>query len=243
MPFLTEVCRVHRHDLRVPLNHPEQTLHRSDLGMSRSVQPARSAAEQLGRVRAMIDRDLKRALGQMVKGVQIVGAAHDGVVRAYTSHWVSQVSFEEPIVMASVSPKHDTHPLMVASGRFAVSILGADQVEAGQYFSYPGRRFRYIGDDYLEELDGLPVLKDCVASYTCDVTEVISGRFDHDLFFARVSTVRTGRLDEPPLLYSSRHGWRATGDKAREPGTSIRDRLLARLAAAEEADGAEPPAG
>ena len=191
----------------------------------------------------MIDRDLKRALGQMVKGVQIVGAAHDGVVRAYTSHWVSQVSFEEPIVMASVSPKHDTHPLMVASGRFAVSILGADQVEAGQYFSYPGRRFRYIGDDYLEELDGLPVLKDCVASYTCDVTEVISGRFDHDLFFARVSTVRTGRLDEPPLLYFSRHGWRATGDKAREPGTSIRDRLLARLAAAEEADGAEPPAG
>ena len=45
-----------------------------------------------------------------MKGVQVVGAAHDGVARAYTSHWVCQVSFEEPIVMASVSPKHDTHP-------------------------------------------------------------------------------------------------------------------------------------
>ena len=42
---------------------------------------------------------------------------HDGVTRAYCSHWVCQVSFEEPIVMASVSPKHDTHPLIVASGR------------------------------------------------------------------------------------------------------------------------------
>ena len=47
--------------------------------------------------------------------------------------------------MASISPKHDTHPLVLASGRFSVSLLAADQVEQGQYFSYPGRRFRYVG--------------------------------------------------------------------------------------------------
>ena len=181
----------------------------------------------------MIDREVKRALGQMVRGVQVVGAAHDGVVRAYTSHWVSQVSFEEPVVMASVSPKHDTHPLIAASGRFAVSIMGGDQIEAGQYFSYPGRRFRYIGDEYLEDIDGLPVLRDCVAWMHCAVEEVITGRYDHDLFFARVTATGTGRLDEPPLLYSSRHGWRITGGPAREKGESVRDRLLARLAAAD----------
>ena len=183
----------------------------------------------------MIDRELKRSLGQMVKGVQVVGAVHDGLVRAYTSHWVCQVSFEEPIVMASVSPKHDTHPLIAASRRFSVSILGGDQVEAGQYFSYPGRRFRYIGDEFLETVDGLPVVRDCVASFTCEVEDVVTGRYDHDLFFARVTSARTGRLDQPPLLYSSRHGWRTTGEKAREPGTSIRDGLLARL------DDAGPP--
>ncbi len=187
----------------------------------------------------MIDRELKRSLGQMVRGVQVVGAAHDGVVRAFTSHWVSQVSFEEPIVLASVSPKHDTHPLIAAGGRFSVSILGADQVEAGQYFSYPGRRFKYLADEFLEEVDGLPVVRDSVAWFLCDVEDTISGRYDHDLFFARVTASGTGRLDEPPLLYSSRHGWRATGGKAREPGTSIRDRLLARLAEAEASE-AEP---
>jgi flavin reductase (DIM6/NTAB) family NADH-FMN oxidoreductase RutF len=115
-------------------------------------------------------------------------------------------------------------------------------VEAGQYFSYPGRRFRYIGTEYLETVDGLPVLRDCVASYSCEVTEVISGRYDHDLFFARVTSARTGRLAEPPLLYSSRHGWRVLGDKARDPGTSIRDRLLGRLADADvDADADESP--
>jgi hypothetical protein len=39
------------------------------------------------------------------------------------------------------------HPLIAASGVFSVSILAADQIDAGQYFSYPGRRFRHIADD------------------------------------------------------------------------------------------------
>jgi 3-hydroxy-9,10-secoandrosta-1,3,5(10)-triene-9,17-dione monooxygenase reductase component len=177
----------------------------------------------------VIDRDLKRSLGQMVKGVQVVGAAHDGLVRAYTSHWICQVSFEEPIVMASVSPKHDTHPLIVASGRFSVSILAGDQVEAGQYFSYPGHRMRYVGEEHLRTEHGLPVVEGAVAWLVCEVERSDVGTYDHDLFFARVTAAGRGRLDQPPLLYSSRHGWRVTGAKAREPGTSIRDRLLARV--------------
>ncbi len=189
----------------------------------------------------MIDPALKRCLGQMIKGVQVVGAHHEGVTRAYCSHWVSQVSFAEPIVMASVSPKHDTYPLMTATGRFSVSILAGDQVAAGQYFSYPGRKFRYIADEYLEALpdDGLPIVRDCIAWLRCETVERMGpesgttgplGTLDHELFFARVTAFGTGRLKEPPLLYSSRHGWRITGDKAREPGSSVRDVLLARLA-------------
>lgn len=189
----------------------------------------------------MIDRELKKALGQMIKGVQVVGASHEGLVRAYTSHWVCQVSFEEPIVMASVSPKHDTHPLIAASGRFAVSLLAGDQIEAGQYFSYPGRKFKYLAPEHLTELDGWPVVPGAIAWLGCEVEDVIEGRYDHDLFFARVVATGIGRLEEPPLLYSSRHGWRITGDKARESGVSIRDQLLARLADL-EGDG-EPAEG
>lgn len=181
----------------------------------------------------MIDPNIKRCLGQMMKGVQVVGAHHDGVTRAYCSHWVCQVSFEEPIVMASVSPKHDTYPLLVASGEFAVSILAGDQIDVGQYFSYPGRKFRYIADDYLETIPGsdLPVVRNCIAWLRCSVTET-KPMADHELFFARVVDVGAGRLKEPPLLYSSRLGWRVTGDKARTPGRSVRDELLERLAAA-----------
>lgn len=176
----------------------------------------------------MIDPTTKRSLGQMIKGVQVVGAHHEGLARLYCSHWLSQVAFEEPIVMASVSPKHDTHPLIVESGRFSVSILAADQLAEGQYFSYPGRRFRHIATEYVEDWDGLPVVPNSIAYLACDWFDRMS-MADHDLFFARVVATREGRLREPPLLYSSRLGWRVTGAKAREPGTSIRDRLLERL--------------
>ncbi len=179
----------------------------------------------------MIDQDTKRCLGQMIKGVQVVAARHDGVTRAYTSHWVTQVAFEEPIVMASISPKHDTHALVLASGRFTVSVLAADQIAEGQYFSYPGRRFRYSAPEFLTEIDGHPVVPDAISWFTCEVFQTTS-MADHDLVFGRIVAVGEGRLKAPPLLYSSRHGWRVTGDKAREAGTSIRDQLLARVEAA-----------
>lgn len=184
----------------------------------------------------MIDRDLKRSLGQMIRGVQVLGAAGGGVARLFTSHWLSQVAFEEPIVVASVSPKHDTHPLLAATGRFSASILAGDQIAEGQYFSYPGHRFRYVAEEYVEDWDGLPVVRNAIAWLRCEVTSAMEAKEyggDHDLFFARVTAAREGRLKEPPLLYSSRLGWRVTGGQAREPGVSIRDQLLERLGADE----------
>ena len=176
----------------------------------------------------MIDPAIKRSLGQMIKGVQVVAASHDGLTRAYTSHWVTQVSFAEPVVMASISPKHDTWPLIEASGRFTVSLLAADQISEAQYFSYPGRRFHHIATEYLDEVDGHPIVPGCLAWFTCETFERKT-MIDHELIFGRIIANGNGRLGEPPLLYSSRHGWRITGEKARESGVSIRDQLLERV--------------
>ena len=179
----------------------------------------------------MIDRELKRSLGQMMHGVQVVGSSHDGVDRCYTSHWVSQVSFSEPIVMASVYPKHDTYPLIEQSGAFTVSLLAGDQVTEGQYFSYPGRKFAYAFGEFVvpwTNFDDRPVVPNAIAWLGCRVRDRVQ-MADHTLFFADVVAYEPGRLKEPPLLYSSRLGWRIAGDKAREAGTSIRDQLLERI--------------
>jgi flavin reductase (DIM6/NTAB) family NADH-FMN oxidoreductase RutF len=181
----------------------------------------------------MIDMKLKRTLGQMMHAVQVVGATSaSGLQRnLYCSHWVMQVSFEEPIVMASVSPKHDTYGHIASTGLFSVSILAGDQIAEGQYFSYPGRKFRNLATEFVEDYDGLPVVPNAIGYLRCEV-EDRKQLVDHEVFFARVVGTREGRLKEPPLLYSSRMGWRISGDRARDPGVSIRDQLLERLAAA-----------
>ena len=74
-----------------------------------------------------------------------------------------------------------------------------------------------------------------IAYLQCEVEQRVV-MHDHELFFARVTATREGRLREPPLLYSSRLGWRSAGGPARERGVSIRDQLLARLGTADDSD-------
>jgi flavin reductase (DIM6/NTAB) family NADH-FMN oxidoreductase RutF len=145
---------------------------------------------------------------------------------------VSQVSFAEPVVMVSISPRHDSFPIIERTRILSVSILAGDQISQGQYFSYPGRKFHHIIPEYLETWDDdLPIVSNCIAALRCEVEDKIE-LSDHHLLFARVTKVKTGRLREAPLMYSSRLGWRIGSEKAREPGRSIRDELLERLARA-----------
>lgn len=184
----------------------------------------------------MIDRSIKQGLGQMMHGVQVVGCVDSSqtppMQRAYTSHWVSQVSFEEPIIMVSISPRHDSFPIIERSGILSVSILAGDQISQGQYFSYPGRKFRHMAPEFLETwLDDLPIVANCIAALRCSIESSLEVQ-DHRLLLCRVTDVKPGRLREPPLVYSSRLGWRIASERAREPGRSVRDELLDRLSAA-----------
>ena len=105
---------------------------------------------------------------------------------------MSQIAFDEPIVCASVSPKHDTHPLLVAAGTFTVSLLAADQIREGQYFSYPGHKFRYVAPEFVvPDEAGRPCVPNAIAWLHCEVFDRIE-RFDHDLFLATVTDVAEG---------------------------------------------------
>jgi flavin reductase (DIM6/NTAB) family NADH-FMN oxidoreductase RutF len=182
----------------------------------------------------MMDRALKRVIGQMTYGVQVVACRQGDLVRGFTATWVCQVSFDEPVVALSLSPKHDTASMIDEEGWFTVSLLAGDQIEEGQYFSYPGRRFRHIGD-YFELVDGFPVVRGCVGWMRCEIVDRHPA-VDHVLLLARVTDVGEGRIDEPALTYSSRKGWRIADTPARKPGESVRDRLLRRLEEMEEED-------
>ena len=147
--------------------------------------------------------------------------------------------------MASVSPKHDTYPLIVAAGEFSVSILAGDQIAAGQYFSYPGRRLQHVADELLTawpgDPDGPPVVPDAIAWLRCTTFQRMVLE-DHELFFARVTAVVPGRLREPPLLYSSRLGLAGDGRSGpRTRGQHPRPAARAGRASAGSDDGLDEP--
>ena len=49
-------------------------------------------------------------------------------------NWLSQASFDPPLIMAAVKSDSDTHPLIERTAAFAVNVLGEDQLDIGKAF-------------------------------------------------------------------------------------------------------------
>src|ERR687894_2548653 len=69
----------------------------------------------------------KKVLRDFTYGLYAVTAAYEGERGVFTANWLSQASFEPPLVMLSVENDSSTLPLIRASGRFAISPLDEDQ--------------------------------------------------------------------------------------------------------------------
>jgi flavin reductase (DIM6/NTAB) family NADH-FMN oxidoreductase RutF len=88
--------------------------------------------------------DRKLAMRMIPYGVFVVTAIdpRGGAVAAATVHWVSQTSFEPCLLMASLKADHPVLPIIRATHRFAVNMLGKeDRAEA---FSFD-RRVAFTG--------------------------------------------------------------------------------------------------
>ncbi len=69
----------------------------------------------------------KTVLRHVSYGLYAVTAAHDGDRGVFTANWLTQVSFEPPLLAVSVERDSSTLPLLRASGVFAVCPLAAGQ--------------------------------------------------------------------------------------------------------------------
>ncbi len=69
----------------------------------------------------------KAVLRSFTYGLFAVSASDGEKTGIFTANWITQVSFEPPMVVVSVERESSTLSLMRASGRFAVSPLRAGQ--------------------------------------------------------------------------------------------------------------------
>lgn len=146
----------------------------------------------------------REACGQFATGVTIVTVRDGSGARGMTANSFTSVSLDPPLVLISVDNRNQTHRLLETHGRFAVSVLA----EAHRPWSdrFAGRR-RAEGDgqsrfdDIPHRLtpDGLPIIRDSLASFACRVVATHSAG-DHSLFIGLVEQVDCSP-DHPPLLF------------------------------------------
>jgi flavin reductase (DIM6/NTAB) family NADH-FMN oxidoreductase RutF len=154
----------------------------------------------------------KTVLRQFSYGLYAVTAAHAGERGVFTANWLSQASFEPPLVMVSVERDSSTLPLIRASGRFAICPLAADQRELAGALGRPRARAgdKYAANDLavIETAEGVPVLAETLGYVVCRVQSAVEAG-DSVVFVGEVVEARV--LDEGEPLTMRAAGFRHAG--------------------------------
>lgn len=151
---------------------------------------------------ALDPQSKKTALRAINYGLFVVTATADGELAAAGVNWLTQTSFEPPLVVAALKTDNDSHRLVDASGAFAVNVLGADQLDVGKAFFRTSTVEGTTINGYTFEPGpetGCPLLVDLPYWFECRVTDSVK-RGDHTVFVGEV--VGAGVRDERvvPLL-------------------------------------------
>jgi flavin reductase (DIM6/NTAB) family NADH-FMN oxidoreductase RutF len=147
----------------------------------------------------------KVALRAINYGLYVLTAADGDELGAAGVNWLSQASFEPPLIMAAVKSDSDTHPLVERTGAFAVNVLGDDQLDIGKAFF---RTTKVEGDTlngYRFERSpetGSPLLVDLPYWFEARVTDTVA-RGDHTVFVAEVVGAGVRSESATPLLLRS----------------------------------------
>lgn len=149
---------------------------------------------------------LARLFRTLTHGVYVIGV-HDGERHnAFTAAWLSQVSFDPPLLALSVNPLHASFKILKTSGRFSVNVLGSDRLDLAAHFGKP-----LAGTDKLASVSWrfssarMPILDDALAWFDCASSHYAEAG-DHVLVIARVSAGELLKPNAIPLSY------RETGD-------------------------------
>ncbi len=132
--------------------------------------------------------DKKQALRMIPYGLYVLAAeSADGRVAASTVNWVTQASFEPPLVAVGVKADSGVHSIIKESKTFALNILGKGQESmAFSFFKALERDGDTIGGEAFSSAgSGAPVFANAHAFLECRLAETVEIG-DHSLFVGEV---------------------------------------------------------
>lgn len=126
-----------------------------------------------------------RILGAMTNGVYILTTALEGRVNGMIASWVSQISYEPPLIAVAVHENRFSHRLIRESGLFALHVLGRDQKMMVSRFMNSDAEAKFSGIAWQPGQTGCPILAECAAWFECRVkTSIQPG--NHTVFIGEV---------------------------------------------------------
>lgn len=144
----------------------------------------------------MDPQNKKVALRAITYGLYVMTAADGDDYAGGGVNWLTQTSFDPPLVTAGVKADSGLCALIEKTGAFAVNVLGEDQLDIGKAFF----RSTSVEDGKINgyafeagSATGSPVLTDVPYWFECRVTDTVT-RGDHTVYVAEV--VEAGVRDD-----------------------------------------------
>lgn len=146
------------------------------------------------------------ALRMIPYGLYILTAeTKEGKVVASTVNWVTQASFEPPLVVVGVKADSLTHSVIKETRSFALNILGKGQQGLAFTFFKPLERDGQTigGEPFQAGKTGSPIFENTPAFIECNLLEIVE-KGDHSIVVgqvvnAGVTKEPAGRADEATL--------------------------------------------
>ena len=147
-------------------------------------------------------QDKKLALRAVNYGLYILTATDGTDYAAGGTNWLSQASFEPPLVMAGVKADSGAAAVIAQTSSFAVNVLAADQLDIGKAFFRSTRVEGSLLNGHEFEPGpetGAPLILATPYWFECRVTDTVE-RGDHTVFVAEVVNAGVRDPEASPLL-------------------------------------------
>ena len=151
----------------------------------------------------------KQALRLFTYGLYAVTCTQGDDVNAFTANWLTQVSFEPPLLAVSVENDSKSLPMILSSGKFAVNVLRTGQREfAGALGKSALKHPEKMNGVAYEVREGYIVLQEGLGWVGCEVRQSVPAG-DSTLVIAEV--VAAGMVAEGQPLTMNEAGFRHAG--------------------------------
>jgi flavin reductase (DIM6/NTAB) family NADH-FMN oxidoreductase RutF len=135
------------------------------------------------------NRTMHETLRQIPYGLYIIGvrAGGDGEMNAMAASWVTQCSFDPPLIMVAIRKPSRTYDLIKSDGSFSLNLLDKKERRIIRTLEKP---FRLVGDKlgkvgHVEEDTGAPILRHAFAYVECKTRKIYEPG-DHALVIGEV---------------------------------------------------------